>query len=65
MFTAIIDNASRKEAIRQAILDKSVDVNLLNIIIDMHYVVGTLEETDADELLGLMNPVVEIVEEQV
>jgi hypothetical protein len=64
MFTPIIDNATRKQAYAKAIADKSIDLNLLNILIDMHHVAGTLDEADADELLGLMNPVPEIPEGQ-
>jgi len=63
MFMAIINNATRKQAYAQAIADKSIDANLLGILIDMHYVAGTLDEADADELLGLMNPVPEVPED--
>jgi hypothetical protein len=63
MFVAIIDGTTRKQAYAKAITDKSIDFNLLNIFIDNHVIQGTLTQIDADELLGLMNPVPEIPEE--
>lgn len=56
MFIAIVDAATRKQAYGQAITDKSIDFNLLSILIDLHVTAGTMDEADADELLGLMNP---------
>jgi hypothetical protein len=47
---------NRFESYKQAITDKSIDPNTLQVMIDFHVTKGTLTTAEGDELFLLMAP---------
>jgi len=54
---------NRFESFKKAIVDKSIDFNTLQLMIDFHVQKGTLAEEEGQELFGLMYPPEESEEE--
>lgn len=55
---------NRFESFKKAIVDKSIDFNTLQLMIDFHVQKGTLAEEEGQELFGLMYPPANEPEEQ-
>jgi len=47
---------NRFESFKKAIVDKSIDFNTLQLMIDFHVQKGTLTEEEGQELFSLMYP---------
>ncbi|MEG6613772.1 hypothetical protein V6C42_13030 [Pseudoclostridium thermosuccinogenes] len=54
---------NRFESFKKAIVDKSIDFNTLQLMIDFHVQKGTLTEEEGQELFSLMYPPEESEEE--
>lgn len=54
---------NRFESFKKAIVDKSIDFNTLQLMIDFHVTKGTLTPEQGEELFAMMYPPAEVLEE--